>query len=77
MSTELDKQIAALTQRIKEREPLLTEAQRQGDGWKAGNLGVAQAYDKGQLRTFCAARNASRPVDGAIRSSGVFYGSNF
>ena len=46
-STDLDKQIDSLAQRIKEREPFLKEAQRQGDSWKAGNLGVAQARDKG------------------------------
>ena len=44
MSTDLDKQIASLAQRIKERQPLLKEAQRRGDSWKAGNLGVAQAH---------------------------------
>ena len=63
-STDLDKQID-LAQRIKEREPFLKEAQRQGDSWKAGNLGVAQARDKG-----C---NANRSVDGALRSGGIFY----
>ena len=76
MSADLEKQIASLAQRIKEREPLLKEAQRQGDSWKAGNLGVAQARDKGLLRSLCDARNATWPIDGAIRSSGIFYGSN-
>jgi hypothetical protein len=76
-SADLETQIAAVAKRIQEREPHLKEAQRQGDGWKAGNLGVAQAYDRGLLRDLCAQRSANTPAGGGRPSGQVFFGSSF
>jgi hypothetical protein len=74
---DLDKQIETVKTRILQGDEARKRALDSGDQWKAGQFNVAVARDRGLLRDLVARRAAERPAsDGAIRSSGIFYGSN-
>jgi hypothetical protein len=76
-SEKLQIEIAKVEKRIATRETELKQLQAQWRDWEAGNLRTLIGGDRRMLAHLRGQLAASTPAGDTMRSSQMFYGSNF